>query len=269
MLGWCCVVALRPIRCGGLRSVVVTTATAAARMMTTIPPASPPLARARAEFVVPASCIQPLGSPAEFYEELLAGCRKAERRVTLASLYLGTGKLEQELVRDLASRIATLRGSPHSLDVCIQLDMCRSLRHVRHNGTDTATPLDGYSSSAHLLLELLQPRDGSVSVGMTLMPALRGLLSSVLPARLIEGAGVFHLKAYAFDDDVILTGANLSSDYFQHRQDRYVVVRGASAFAGYIHTLVRDIQRLPGSHVLRADGSVEYWAEQGSSSSSA
>ena len=35
-----------------------------------------------------------------------------------------------------------------------------------------------------------------------------------------EVVGVNHLKVYLFDDDVILSGANLSNTYFTNRQDR-------------------------------------------------
>lgn len=42
----------------------------------------------------------------------------------------------------------------------------------------------------------------------------------VLPPRVNEVIGVSHVKAYIFDDDVIMSGANLSSDYFTNRQVR-------------------------------------------------
>lgn len=40
----------------------------------------------------------------------------------------------------------------------------------------------------------------------------------VLPPRVNEVIGVQHIKAYVFDDDVIMSGANLSNDYFTKRQ---------------------------------------------------
>lgn len=40
----------------------------------------------------------------------------------------------------------------------------------------------------------------------------------MLPPRVNEVIGVSHVKAYIFDDDVIISGANLSSDYFTVRQ---------------------------------------------------
>lgn len=46
-------------------------------------------------------------------------------------------------------------------------------------------------------------------------------LSQILPRRWNETLGTFHVKGFVMDDDVILSGANLSTDYFRNRQDRY------------------------------------------------
>ena len=40
----------------------------------------------------------------------------------------------------------------------------------------------------------------------------------LLPPRMNEVVGVSHLKAYIFDDDVLLSGANLGEQYFTCRQ---------------------------------------------------
>ena len=50
----------------------------------------------------PAS-LRMLHTPAELYAALLAGAQTATRRVSLASLYLGTGPLEHALVAALAT----------------------------------------------------------------------------------------------------------------------------------------------------------------------
>lgn len=44
-----------------------------------------------------------------------------------------------------------------------------------------------------------------------------------LPGRINETVGVHHMKVYGWDDNVIISGANLSNDYFVNRQDRYVL----------------------------------------------
>lgn len=45
--------------------------------------------------------ITTLKSPSEFYRTLLERCRLAKRRIVIASLYLGIGQLEKELVSQI------------------------------------------------------------------------------------------------------------------------------------------------------------------------
>ena len=37
--------------------------------------------------------------------------------------------------------------------------------------------------------------------------------------------GVHHMKVHVFDNHVMMTGANLSEDYFTDRQDRCIVIQ--------------------------------------------
>jgi CDP-diacylglycerol--glycerol-3-phosphate 3-phosphatidyltransferase len=57
-----------------------------------------------------------------------------------------------------------------------------------------------------------------------------------------EVFGIHHMKFYVFDNDVIITGANLSEDYFTTRQDRYFVIKNAPELANYISDLLGIIQ---------------------------
>lgn len=52
-------------------------------------------------------------------------------------------------------------------------------------------------------------------------PNLTGLRKKYIPKRINEGWGLQHMKLYGVDDEIIMSGANLSSDYFTNRQDRY------------------------------------------------
>lgn len=52
-------------------------------------------------------------------------------------------------------------------------------------------------------------------------PNLTGLRKRYIPKRINEGWGLQHMKLYGIDDEIILSGANLSRDYFTNRQDRY------------------------------------------------
>jgi CDP-diacylglycerol--glycerol-3-phosphate 3-phosphatidyltransferase len=209
--------------------------------------------------------VVPLRTPSEFYHTLLHGCRSATRRVGLASLYLGTGALEQELVRVLAQRAQDSHRAGRQIEVNLQMDYGRALRKVHKasaaaaGAAEEAGAAAAYQSSCHLLVDLLcQCPDPTRShVGLSLLPQVReSLAGRLLPPRFVEGMGVFHLKAYCFDDDVLLSGANLSADYFTNRQDRYLLIRGNKALADYMHGLLRDLRTLPGGHVLLASGQV-------------
>lgn len=58
-------------------------------------------------------------------------------------------------------------------------------------------------------------------------PNLTGLRKKIIPNRINEGWGLQHMKLYGIDDEVIMSGANLSSDYFTNRQDRYHLLKDA------------------------------------------
>jgi CDP-diacylglycerol--glycerol-3-phosphate 3-phosphatidyltransferase len=57
-----------------------------------------------------------------------------------------------------------------------------------------------------------------------------------------EIIGVQHMKGLVFDDDVILTGANLSEAYFTNtRQDRYFVVRKSPELADFFENIIDTV----------------------------
>jgi phosphatidylserine/phosphatidylglycerophosphate/cardiolipin synthase-like enzyme len=49
-------------------------------------------------FPIKGDSVEILETPSQFYNALLQGARNARSRVVIASLYIGTGTLEQELV---------------------------------------------------------------------------------------------------------------------------------------------------------------------------
>jgi CDP-diacylglycerol---glycerol-3-phosphate 3-phosphatidyltransferase len=50
--------------------------------------------------------------------------------------------------------------------------------------------------------------------------------------------GVHHIKAHVFDSNVLITGANLSEDYFTDRQDRCYIIQDCPALADYFDDLI-------------------------------
>ncbi len=153
-------------------------------------------------FCVNSHAVMPLLTPTEFYQQLLHGCARAKRRITLASLYMGTGPLEQRLASTILKRCLEVP----DLEIAIQLDLSRALRVVPPLPNDA--PHLAFNSSAQLLLWLLRhsqqqhetgnkranhsvpddvattiaPKPG-VHVGLSLMPQLRTWLGRLLPPR--------------------------------------------------------------------------------------
>ena len=54
--------------------------------------------------------------------------------------------------------------------------------------------------------------------------------------------GVHHMKVHVFDNHVMMTGANLSEDYFTDRQDRCIVIQDCQALADYFDDLINLVQ---------------------------
>eukprot|EP00898_Chlorokybus_atmophyticus_P006690 jgi/Chlat1/7021/Chrsp56S06702 len=190
--------------------------------------------------------VEVLRRPAKFFAALMDGISSARSRIVLASLYVGTTAMEQNLVAHLA---ATAAARPN-LNVTMLLDAQRAMRPAKDVfGTSvTAASL----LAANLLSPPRKPPRARVALYRT--PALRGLWKAILPPKYNEGMGVSHLKVYIFDDNVLVSGANLSSIYFTNRQDRYFLVRDAPELADRWADLIDTVAAH--SYELQADGSV-------------
>ena len=142
----------------------------------------------------------------------------------MTALYLGTGKLEQYLVEKLQNKIQ----ASDQLNFTLLLDYMRGTRINR----------DGNSS-----LRLIKPiKTGNfmknVRLGFYHNPDTNVLRGKMSNSPLREIFGVHHMKAHVFDNDVLLTGANLSEDYFTDRQDRCIVIQDCEPLADWFHELI-------------------------------
>ncbi|KAL4807792.1 hypothetical protein BDV18DRAFT_136059 [Aspergillus unguis] len=157
-------------------------------------------------FEVPASRITILDSPTSFYSTLKNKIRKARKRIYLSTLYIG--KTEYDLVETVNQ---ALRDNP-DLQVSILTDALRGTRETPNR------------SCASLLASLVAEHGPDrVDIRMFHTPNLTGLRKKWIPRRINEGWGLQHMKLYGIDDEIILSGANLSDDYFTNRLDRYHV----------------------------------------------
>ncbi|XP_071763988.1 CDP-diacylglycerol--glycerol-3-phosphate 3-phosphatidyltransferase, mitochondrial [Centroberyx gerrardi] len=200
-------------------------------------------------FRVPGAHIHILTSPDQFYQAMKARIKTAKRRVVMASLYLGTGPLEQDLVDCMEEALQRSQDDSHAPDlkVSILLDYTRGSR--------------GEINSRTMLLPLLQRFGSQMRVSLYHTPDLRGLLRMLVPQRFNETIGVQHIKVYLFDDSIIISGANLSDSYFTNRQDRYVLLENCGEVADFFSELVGavgdvSLQLHPDDSVTMLEGMV-------------
>ncbi|VDM31247.1 unnamed protein product [Hydatigera taeniaeformis] len=196
-----------------------------------------------------------LANPCAFYNAVRDGVKTARRRIVLATLYLGTGELEQRLVE----AIATNKNNPQ---VTLLADATRSMRTIRATAefVDTQqrrmngrTFMTTQSSPLFLLRRIAQLPSSQVALYRN--HRLHGWMHWVVPERLNELLGLQHMKVYVFDDDIIISGANLSEEYFKTRQDRAWLFRGVPALADFYSNLIDIIVSL--SYRVTAKGELK------------
>uniref|UniRef100_A0A6B2EDX6 CDP-diacylglycerol--glycerol-3-phosphate 3-phosphatidyltransferase n=1 Tax=Phlebotomus kandelakii TaxID=1109342 RepID=A0A6B2EDX6_9DIPT len=173
-------------------------------------------------FAVRGDCVTVIQDPRVFYETVLSKCASAKRRIVLASLYLGIGQLETRMITALREN---LRENKH-LQVNFLLDFTRGTR--------------GKVNSRTTIMPLIEESD-NVSLSLYHTPILRGITKKLAPPRWNELLGLQHMKVYLFDNSVIISGANLSNDYFTNRQDRYIMIENKS-LADFYEGLLGKVQ---------------------------
>ncbi|KAL2426434.1 CDP-diacylglycerol-glycerol-3-phosphate 3-phosphatidyltransferase [Exophiala dermatitidis] len=169
--------------------------------------------------------IEILDSPTAFYETLKAKIKGARRRIYLSTLYIG--KSEHEFIDALRE---ALEDNP-DLELSILTDALRGTRE------------DPEPSCATLLAPLISQFGDRVRISMFHTPNLNGWKKKYMPKRINEGWGLQHMKLYGFDDEIMLSGANLSNDYFTNRQDRYHIFasKELTDFYAAVHEAVCDL----------------------------
>lgn len=173
-------------------------------------------------FSVNAKSIRIISEPKDFYETLLQQAAAAKHRISLASLYLGVGKLESDLLDVIQQNVS----QNEKLRINILLDYTRGTR--------------GKKNSKAMLMPLIkQTRNCNLSLYHT--PLLRGITKRLAPARWNELLGLQHMKIYLFDNTIVISGANLSSDYFSNRQDRYIEIKDQK-LADFFSNLLGKVQ---------------------------
>ncbi|GAB1598081.1 CDP-diacylglycerol--glycerol-3-phosphate 3-phosphatidyltransferase, mitochondrial-like isoform X2 [Argonauta hians] len=189
-----------------------------------------------------------LTEPTQFFETLKLKARKSRKRIIMASLYLGTGTLEQELVEAINEACyKSLAEGNKDFDAHILLDYTRGRRGSENSCTILQPVLSAY------------PQNAKLSLFHT--PDLRGVLKKIMPNRYNETIGLHHMKVYLFDDSLIISGANLSETYFTNRQDRYILFNNCPEMADFFSSLIKTVASF--SFQVNSDCSVTFPSEIG------
>ncbi|CAH8870817.1 unnamed protein product [Trichobilharzia szidati] len=203
--------------------------------------------------------IKVLTTPQEFFHGLLDHIGSANKRIILSTLYIGTGTLETELVTALTKAVRE-----RNVKLTILMDATRGLRPTLTTKYYSGIGDTGISSSTRNLLEPVPYSSCHFLAPLTTLPDVSILLyrhpsaykwiKYLLPNRWNEIFGVQHIKAYVFDDSLIMSGANLSHEYFTSRQDRTWIFKNIPDLANFYSDLVHVISQF--CYSLRPDGSV-------------
>lgn len=152
-----------------------------------------------------------INTPEDFHSTLCKRIRNAKERVYLATLYIGAGGIGKVKEHDFLSALLDCKAQ----DIRILMDRNRALRPIERNDGGTATT----TNSAKACYEMLREKK---SANVFLFKVLCPWQQWCLPNPIDEVFGVFHIKCYVIDNDIILSGANLSEEYFTNRTDRYL-----------------------------------------------
>ena len=117
-----------------------------------------------------------------------------------------------------------------NLQVEVLIDYFRGTR-IDKNGQSTLS----------LLLPLYLKYPDRFTLHLYHTPNINNFLKLIVPSRFIEGFGLQHMKLYLFDNSLIVSGANLSRDYFCNRQDRYLLLKNHVSICTYFREIIQII----------------------------
>lgn len=177
-------------------------------------------------FRISADKIRIIREPVEFYNLLKEKSRQSKDRITMSSLYIGTGPKERQLVQAVDHALR----SSSQLRATFLFDYTRGTRKDESN-----------ESSSDMLKNLVSDRS---RVSFFLSPKFSSFLLKrfLLPVqKKNEIISLQHMKCFVFDNDVIVSGANLSDQYFENRSDRYFLFKDCPELADYFDDLVKTV----------------------------
>ena len=170
--------------------------------------------------------IEILSTPAQFNDTLCYLATNSKRKIGLATLYMDNSEKSLQLINSCEKALS----DNAELECHFLGDYPRGCR--------------GADSTRQVCLPLKKKFPKRARISLYHTPYLRGFWKFILPKKLDETIGVQHSKLYLFDDDVVMSGANLSHIYFTNRQDRYIHFKNQPELVELLWKIFRAIQKL-------------------------
>ena len=180
-------------------------------------------------FLLESNQIKILKTPNEFYNTILSLIGRAKKRISITSLYLGTGYLEKKVIECLKTKA---KRNGIELNIIMDKNRCERIE----KGKNSLTLLSPLSEDLYLY----------DNINSSHLP-----FTKYLPSMIKELFGVFHTKIIISDNDVLITGANLSNSYFTSRKDRYMLIRNHSKLSNYLYDYVQTIKSIKYSQIKK------------------
>lgn len=189
-------------------------------------------------FAIKSEDVQILKEPNDFYEYLLNRIPQCKGRITMSALYLGTGKKEQVLLETLRQSL----DKNSNVQCNLLFDYTRSNRKEGIDGQSSKDLLTAVASNQTTVSFFLSPWFSKWFNKTFLLP--RDKQNEIISLQ--------HMKVFVLDDDVLISGANLSHQYFTDRVDRYIVFKNSKDLADFLDEVVKTVASF--SYKLQADG---------------
>ncbi|OEU11783.1 hypothetical protein FRACYDRAFT_244906 [Fragilariopsis cylindrus CCMP1102] len=185
-------------------------------------------------------------TPKEFHHNLCDMIRNAKERVYIASLYIGpaTSSDDDDLKKKSSNSSSSSSSSGSDKNpTTTTTSSAEAVAHALHRWRGGNSNTNSNSSSLSSSQQTSDSNSNSSSLYLfRVLPSTKILNLNNwnwLPNPFDEICGVFHIKIYIIDDQLLLSGANLSSEYFRDRMDRYLhIVQGGNGLVHFYTKLI-------------------------------
>lgn len=169
---------------------------------------------------------------------------RSQSRITWSALYFGIKNQEEELISILKRRIR----DESKLNVTLLFDYTRGTRQEKLGGR--------LCSSVDLLRNVITGDNVKISFYLSPLFSMNWFRRNLLfpKQKQNEIVELQHMKCFIFDDDIVISGANLSESYFSNRDDRYILIKNCPELSDYFHDVIQATSSF--SLKMSSDGSL-------------